>query len=87
VIKVTEEMQLAFIEAKQASKWGPNTAYVDGIAAVLAIVERDLGLIGPCSAVLPHLFDEEIGTLCELRHGHSGDHESGPIRWKERSPS
>lgn len=41
MIKVTEEMQLAFIEAKQASDWGPNTAYVDGLAAVLAIVERD----------------------------------------------
>jgi hypothetical protein len=41
VIKVTGEMQLAFIEAKQASKWGPDTAYVDGLAAVLAVVERD----------------------------------------------
>lgn len=41
MIKVTEEMQLAFIEGKQASTWGPNTAYADGLAAVLAIVERD----------------------------------------------
>jgi hypothetical protein len=55
------------------------------LAAVFELVERDLGLAGPCSSSLTHLFDTEIVTACELRHGHSGDHESGPTRWRELS--
>ncbi|WP_328465499.1 hypothetical protein OHA21_43750 [Actinoplanes sp. NBC_00393] len=39
---------------------------------------------GPCSATWPLLIGD--GELwCELRHGHAGDHESGPTRWKERA--
>jgi len=65
-MKVTEEMQLAFIEAKQASTWGPNTAYVDGLAAVLAIVERDYDV--RCGASGPS------ALTCEQKPGHTDKH-------------
>jgi hypothetical protein len=56
----------------------------EGLAAVLAIVARDYGDVGPCSTVLPGLASGP-DVWCELRHGHTGDHENGPTRWKERA--
>lgn len=48
--------------------------------------EANPGMVGPCSSTLPDLFDNELGTWCELRHGHIGDHESGPTRWRKAAP-
>lgn len=43
MIKLTSEMQQAFLDARSEAdrREGPSTAYVAGLAAVLAIVERD----------------------------------------------
>jgi hypothetical protein len=92
VIEPTDEMLIAWRDAMKAAaaeavKAGePLSASQEiaraGLAAVLAIVERNLA--GPCSAALPRL--TEYGDLwCQLRHGHLGDHEMGPTRWKEWS--
>jgi hypothetical protein len=98
VIEPTDEMCAAFFAADRAhrrselERLGFHRAHLPtmdagafraGLAAVLAIVERDLGTVGPCSSTLPDLFDGELGTWCELRHGHTGDHEAGPTRWRE----
>lgn len=40
--RATDEIQLAFLNAKAASELGESTAYVDGLKAVIDIVERDL---------------------------------------------
>jgi len=86
VIEPTSEMRLAFDEAPGADKDCVCPICLNHrLAAVLAIVEHEVGLIGPCSAMLPHLVNPETAEFCELRHGHTGDHESGPTRWRERS--
>jgi hypothetical protein len=40
--------------------------------------------IGPCSARMPSLLLGQPNLMCELRHGHTGDHTDGPTRWGER---
>jgi hypothetical protein len=86
VIELTDEMIAAFdaVWSKRMVLSDYRTDVRDALAAVLAIVEREHGGVGPCSAVLPHFVDD-TGIWCELRHGHTGDHESGPTRWKERA--
>ena len=59
----------------------------EGLAAVLALVERDQA--GPCSVTLQLITSggEPGGDLwCQLRHGHLGDHENGITRWKLATP-
>lgn len=86
MIELTDQMRRAYAHAKADAR-GWNWYDLDasdeaGLAAVLAIVERDQA--GPCSVTLPRL--TEYGDLwCQLRHGHHGDHEMGPTRWKERA--
>ncbi len=87
--KPTDEMRAAAYRV--AREWAvqhrhalPDDRMLDVVmAAVLAIAERDSARPGPCSSTLPRL--TEYGDLwCQLRHGHAGDHEMGPTRWKER---
>jgi hypothetical protein len=78
VIEPTDEMVKEFRRRALAEGGGIEA----GLAAVLAVVERDLA--GPC----PESF--HIGLLaatrplrCNLRAGHAGDHENGGTRWWE----
>jgi hypothetical protein len=88
VIEPTDEMVAAYVEAWRGRLFKPpqdteRPAVRAGLAAVLALVKRDQA--GPCSETLPRL--TEYGDLwCQLRHGHLGDHEMGPTRWKTRTP-
>jgi len=61
-----------------------DSAAPEGLAARICDLLNDS--VGPCSSSLPHLHDSEFGTFCELRHGHAGDHEAGPTRWREVQP-
>jgi hypothetical protein len=82
-IQITEEMAAVFAGT---GLYADEAEVRSALAAVLAIVERDLA--GPC----PENF--HIGLLaatqplrCNLRAGHTGDHENGGTRWWEASPS
>jgi hypothetical protein len=90
VIELTDEMIEAFYLAGQD---GPDVRA--GLAAVLAIVERDrcmepkghvwhpLTKPGPCPALLkPFASPYDLGGLpCKLRAGHEGMHENGVTSW------
>lgn len=55
----------------------------EALRDVRSLVERDQA--GPCSVALPLMAvgGESPGDLwCQLRHGHLGDHENVPTRWK-----
>jgi hypothetical protein len=85
VIEPTDEMRQAF---RKAALTDTGFDADRGLAAVLAIVERDQA--GPCSVALPLITagGESCGDLwCELRHGHLGDHQHGPTRWKTLPPA
>lgn len=100
MIELTDEMERAMYAALNAAEPGRHHAAVrTGLAAVLAIVERDQATRaeveaattppGPCSVALGliTMSGEPYGDLwCQLRHGHAGDHENGRTRWKERAP-
>jgi hypothetical protein len=80
VIDPTEEMEQAFDDAAYPLGLSKPDLRL-GLAAVLAIVERDQA--GPCQVEL-HMLVNGPATPCELRHGHLGDHVSGVTRWRER---
>jgi hypothetical protein len=94
VIEPTDEMNIAYWTAvNNATRTRSSTTpHLEGLRAVLALVERDYrieprppwdrGQAGPCSEVLPPLLGSSASTWCELPHGHTGDHENGPTRWK-----
>jgi hypothetical protein len=79
VIVVTDELVEAFDAATQFEGVDP-TEIALGLVAVLAIVER--AQAGRCQVDLPS-FTGGAALFCELRHGHTGDHQSGPTRWRE----
>jgi hypothetical protein len=81
-IEVTDEM----VQAARAATCGAedNECMRDALTAAFALVERDMGLAGPCSVGSPTIGDAPP-TWCQLRHGHTGDHVSGVTRWRERT--
>ena len=80
-IEVTDEMREAFEAAAWPPNWvGGEPLWEDGLAAVLAIVERDLA--GPCTSEMPRILGDGV-IHCELRQGHDGRHVSGPTTWWE----
>jgi hypothetical protein len=64
VIELTDEMMRAF-----RSKVADGDGYREGLAAVLAIVERDYSVFAHCEE--PHPTED---TVCELARGHKGGH-------------
>lgn len=92
MIEPTDEMANAGWDALPVSAQESGHIDLDDmktvLAAVLAIAGRDQA--GPCSVALPLLTarGESFGDLwCQLRHGHLGDHENGPTRWKALTPT
>lgn len=86
MIDPTDEMvKLAvkkFVDAPGVTIREIDAAMHDALAAVFAVVERDQA--GPCQVEL-HMLVNGPATVCELRHGHRGDHVSGVTRWRERT--
>lgn len=83
MIEATDEMVYAYVASADHPEWLKQEEIRRGIAAVLALVERDQA--GPCSMALSLMAvgGQSLGDLwCQLRHGHLGDHENGPTRWK-----
>lgn len=83
MIELTDEMRAAM---KRRMGLAPD-ADLDlwdeaAVEDVLAIVERDQA--GPCQGEL-HMLVNGPAMVCELRHGHVGDHVCGVTRWRERS--
>lgn len=84
-IEITQAFRDAFYDEDLGCDIpGCIDCFDDRLAAVLAIVEREYRMAGPCSSTLDPIVGI-VPTWCQLRHGHSGDHESGPTRWKEPS--
>ena len=87
-IEPTDEMRDAFSAARAEHDGVPLGRFLSGdevgLRAALAILERDQA--GPCSAMIPPAFGVTTWLWCQLRHGHTGDHESGPTRWKDIQP-
>lgn len=85
--KPTDEMRAAFLAENEdtcdAVGCGRPECLDQRLTAVLAIVERDYQIAGPCSSTLAPIVGI-VPTWCQLRHGHTGDHESGPTRWREQ---
>ncbi len=82
MIELTFEMLNAYADAASSAQGAPVEASASGLRAVLALVERDQA--GPCQVEL-HMLVNGPTTVCELRHGHHGDHVSGFTRWRERA--
>lgn len=77
MIEPTEEMVEAFTDGSwEKPVWMgadfPNVR--DGLAAVLAVVERDYALVDRKSADRPQCDSQRWGMRCDLPEGHYGSH-------------
>lgn len=86
-MEVTDEMVRAFMRAYAEADDGSAKVILEdaaekaGLAAVLAIAERDMVRPGPCTQSAPGLWEGVPPVTCTLLAGHAGGHTNGVTSW------